>query len=46
MVALESTVLGSTKKTLGCSAGVCHEAVRRDVGLDIVRIGSQVKVVV
>ena len=32
--ALESIILGSAKKILGCSSRTCHEAVRGDMGID------------
>ena len=33
--ALESVILGGARKILGCSSRTCYEAVRGDMGLDI-----------
>ena len=35
--ALESVVLGGGKKILGCSSKTCNEAVRGDMGLEILK---------
>ena len=32
--ALESVMIGSAKRVLGCSSRTCNEAVRGDMGLD------------
>ena len=35
--ALESVVWGEPKKILGCSSKTCNKAVRRDIGLDMLK---------